>query len=63
MEIKGKAGGYIQSTLKAVKSWLSFNGIEVKRKAKIKGLNDTPTLRDNQPIIFFAKSAVPCLSS
>jgi hypothetical protein len=50
MEIKGKAGGYIQSTLKAIKSWLSFNGIEVKRRVKIKGLNDTPTLRDNQPI-------------
>jgi hypothetical protein len=50
MEIKGKAGGYIQSTLKAIKSWLGFNGIEVRRKVKIKGLNDTPTLRDNQPI-------------
>jgi ribosomal protein S13 len=50
MEIKGKAGGYIQSTLKAIKSWLSFNGIEVKRKLKVRGANDTPTLRENQPI-------------
>jgi hypothetical protein len=27
MEIKGKAGVYIQSRIKAVKSWLGFNGI------------------------------------
>jgi len=50
MEIKGKAGGYIQSTLKAVKSWLSFNGVELRRKLKVRGANDTPTLRENQPI-------------
>jgi hypothetical protein len=48
MEIKGKAGGYIQSTLKAIKSWLSFNGIEIRRKLKVKRANDTPTLRGNQ---------------
>jgi hypothetical protein len=50
MEIKGKAGGYIQSTLKAIKSWLSFNGIEIRRKLKVKRANDTPTPRGNQPI-------------
>jgi hypothetical protein len=50
MEVKGKAGGYIQSTLKAIKSWLSFNGIEIRRKLKVKRVNDTPTLRGNQPI-------------
>ena len=50
MEIKAKAGGYIQSTLKAIKSWLSFNGIEIRRKLKVKRVNDTPTLRGNQPI-------------
>jgi hypothetical protein len=53
MEIKGKAGGYIQSTLKAIKSWLSFNGIEIRRKLKVKRVNDTPTLRENQPITTF----------
>ena len=53
MEIKGKAGGYIQSTLKAIKSWLSFNGIEIRRKLKVKRVNDTPTLRGNQPITAF----------
>jgi len=50
MEAKGRAGGYIQSTLKAVKSWLSFNGVEVRRRLKVRGANDTPTLRENQPI-------------
>jgi ribosomal protein S13 len=50
MEIKGKAGGYIQSILKVIKSWLSFNGIELRRKLKVRGANDTPTLRENQPI-------------
>jgi hypothetical protein len=48
MEKSGKAGGYIQSALKAVKSWLSHNGKEVKRKIKIKGLEDTPSLRDER---------------
>jgi len=50
METKGKAGGYIQSTMKAVKSWLSFNGVELRRKLKVRGADDTPTLRENQPI-------------
>jgi hypothetical protein len=50
MEDKAKAGGYIQSILKAIKSWLSFNGIELRRKLKVRGANDTPTLRENQPI-------------
>jgi len=53
MEIKAKAGGYIQSILKAIKSWLSFNGIELRRKLKVRGANDTPTLRENQPITAF----------
>jgi len=50
MESNGKAGGYIAITVKATKSWLSFNGVEVRRKVKIRGANDTPTLRNNQPI-------------
>jgi hypothetical protein len=53
METRAKAGGYIQSTMKAVKSWLSFNGIEIRRKLKVKRANDTPTLRGNQPITTF----------
>jgi len=48
MESKGHAGSYIKSALKAVKSWLAHNGIEIHRKIKIKGADDTPTLRDER---------------
>jgi hypothetical protein len=48
MEQKGYAGSYIQSTLKAVKSWLVHNRIELKGKIKVKGTQDTPTLRDER---------------
>jgi hypothetical protein len=53
LEREGKAGSYIKSCIKAIKSWLSFNMIEVKVKIKIKDADDTPTLRNervpNQP--------------
>jgi len=48
MEGEGHAGSYIKSALKAVKSWLAHNGIEIRRKIKIKGADDTPTLRDER---------------
>ena len=48
MEKDDYAGSYIESTLKAVKSWLSHNGIEIKRKIKIKGARDTPSLKDER---------------
>jgi integrase len=45
---KKYAGSYIKSVTKAIKSWLQHNGIEVKREIKIKGSEDTPTLRDEK---------------
>jgi hypothetical protein len=45
---KEYAGSYIESTVKAVKSWLAHNGVELKRKIKIRGANDTPSLRDER---------------
>ncbi len=48
LERAGRAGSYIHSALKAVKSWLAHNGIEVRRKIKIRGVGDTPTLRDER---------------
>jgi integrase len=42
------AGSYVESTVKAVKSWLAYNGVELKRKIKIRGANDTPSLRDER---------------
>ena len=48
LERAGRAGSYIHSALKAVKSWLAHNGIEIRRKIKIRGVGDTPTLRDER---------------
>lgn len=42
------AGSYIQSTLKAVRSWLSHNLRELKGKIKIRGAEDTPSLKDER---------------
>ena len=42
LEKAGRAGSYIESALKAVKSWLAHNDLEVKRKIKIRGVRDTP---------------------
>lgn len=36
------AGSYIESILKSVKSWLSFNGVEVRRKIQIRGAETHP---------------------
>jgi len=41
-------GSYTKSVIKAVKSWLSHNGIEVKRAIKIRGAEDAPTLKDEK---------------
>ena len=40
MEREGHADSYIKSALKAVKSWLAHNGIEIRRKIKIKGASE-----------------------
>jgi integrase len=48
MECQNYAGSYISSNVKALKSWFSHNGVELKRKIKIKGVADTPSLKDKQ---------------
>jgi integrase len=42
------SGSYIHNTIKIVKSWLTFNGIELKRKIKITGAHETPTLTEER---------------
>ncbi|MCK4830628.1 site-specific integrase, partial [bacterium] len=42
------SGGYVHSIIKAIKSWLTHNRIEIKRKIKIKGTQDAPTLMDER---------------
>ena len=49
MEDAGLTGGYIESTLKALRSWLSFNGVPWELKIKLKGAQATPTL-DNERV-------------
>ena len=47
-EKKGHAGNYINSTIKALKSWLAHNQRETKIKIKINGVDETPTLKDER---------------
>ena len=42
------SGSYILSIIKAMKSWLAHNNVEIKRKLKIKGSQDTPSLRNER---------------
>ncbi len=44
----GHSGPYIASMIKAVKSWLLFNGIVITRKIKIGGLGTRVTLKDER---------------
>jgi integrase len=47
-EGEGKAGSFIESELKAVKSWLSWNDVSLGRKIKVKGTKSTPTLAEER---------------
>lgn len=47
-EEKGHAGSYIQSSIKAVKSWLLHNGMKLTLPIRIKGTQETPSLRDER---------------
>jgi len=47
-EKRGVAGSYVVRTVKAVKSWLAFNGVTVTRKIRVRGAQDTPTLKDER---------------
>ena len=44
----GNSGGYIGNTVKAVKSWLLFNGIKPSRNIKVKDADRTPTLTNER---------------
>lgn len=48
LEAKHYAGSYIESTLKAVRSWLVFNGVTVKTKIKVKEAQATPSLKNER---------------
>ncbi len=48
MEKAGHAGSYTESVFKAIRSWLSHNGKDIRRKIKIRGAGDAPSLRDER---------------
>jgi hypothetical protein len=43
---EGKAPGYIRNYIKAVKTWLSHNGIELKQRINTGNQNEHPTIED-----------------
>lgn len=45
MEKSGSAGSYIKSS-EALKSWLAHDEIEIKNQIKIKGADETHSLKD-----------------
>ena len=45
---EGKVPGYINNYLKAVKSWLTFNGVMLVRRIKVGNVNETPTIEDER---------------
>jgi hypothetical protein len=47
-EARGMAGSYVVRTVKAVKSWLAHNGVAYSRRVKVKGSQETPTLKDER---------------
>ena len=48
LEGRGHAGSYIESIVKAVKSWLEHNNKQLKGKVRITDAGDTPTLKDER---------------
>ena len=48
MEKHGNAPSYISGVIKAVKSWLDHNEVEVKRKIKISNSDATPTIENER---------------
>lgn len=47
-EARGMAGSYVVRTVKAVKSWLAHNGVAYSRRIKVRGAQETPTLKDER---------------
>ena len=45
-ENKGYAGSYINNTVKHIKNWCKFNHKKIEADIKVRGKDDTPSLRD-----------------
>jgi hypothetical protein len=46
LETSGNVGSSIESYVKAVKSWLTWNDVEAPKKIKIHGANEAPTVEN-----------------
>jgi len=47
-ESRGISGSAIHAYVKSVRSWLAFNGVKVDRRIRVRGADQTPTLRDEE---------------
>ena len=48
MEDKKHAPSYVNSYVKAVKSWLAHFDVEIRRRVKVRNMNQTPTLQNER---------------
>jgi len=45
---EGKAPGYIENYIKAVRTWLSFNDVEIRQRINIGNRNEQPTIENER---------------
>jgi len=48
MESQGLSGGYTETVIKVVRSWLTYNHRYLRASIKIKGARETPSLKDER---------------
>jgi hypothetical protein len=48
LEERGRAGGYVKTVVKAVRSWLAHNHRQLAVRIRIRGAEETPTLREER---------------
>jgi len=51
LSLKNKSPSYINSRLKPLRSWATYQGKPVRRKIKVGNMNRTPTLDNEKPLI------------
>ncbi len=42
------SGGHVKNTLQAVASWLGFNDLQLRKRIKVRGADETPSLKDER---------------
>ncbi|MEM2533549.1 MAG: hypothetical protein QXK12_05960, partial [Candidatus Nezhaarchaeales archaeon] len=45
---RGKASSYIARFEKTLRSWFSYNGLDVRLKVSVRGEHETPTITDER---------------